>query len=77
MNILCPEPSTTAAVKEAMIPCEKVVTVKPSVSALDALNTMARQNVGRLLILDGPQLLGIVTRGDLMCTIRTRQELGE
>jgi len=70
------EKRETAAVKEAMIPCEKVVTVKPSVSALDALNTMARQNVGRLLILDGPQLLGIVTRGDLMRAIRTRQELG-
>jgi Zn-dependent protease/predicted transcriptional regulator len=70
------EKRETVTVKEAMIPCEKVVTVKPSVSALDALNTMARQNVGRLLILDGPQLLGIVTRGDLMRAIQTRQELG-
>jgi Zn-dependent protease len=67
----------TATAREAMIPCEKVVTVKPTASALDAMNTMARQNVGRLLILDGPQLLGIVTRGDLMRAIRTRQELGE
>jgi len=71
------EKRETVTVKEAMIPCERVVTVKPSVSALDALNTMARQNVGRLLILDGTQLLGIVTRGDLMRAIRTRQELGE
>jgi Zn-dependent protease/predicted transcriptional regulator len=68
------EKRETVTVKEAMIPCEKAVTVKPSVSALDALNTMARQNVGRLLVLDGPQLLGIVTRDDLMRTIRTRQE---
>jgi Zn-dependent protease/predicted transcriptional regulator len=71
------EKRETVTVREAMIPCEKVVTVKPSVSALDALNTMARQNVGRLVILDGTQLLGIVTRGDLMRTIQTRQELGE
>jgi CBS domain-containing protein len=41
------------------------------------LNTMARQNVGRVLVLDGTRLLGIVTRGDLMRTIQTRQELGE
>jgi Zn-dependent protease/predicted transcriptional regulator len=67
----------TATVKEAMIPCEQAVTVKPTVSALDALNTMARRNVGRLLVLDGPRLLGIVSRGDLMRTIRMRQELSE
>lgn len=67
----------TATVREAMIPCEQAVTVKPTVSALEALNIMARRNVGRLLVLDGPRLLGIVSRGDLMRTIRTRQELGE
>jgi len=66
-----------ATVREAMIPCEQAVTVKPTVSALEALNIMARRNVGRLLVLDGPRLLGIVSRGDLMRTIRTRQELGE
>lgn len=71
------EKRETITVREAMIPCERAVTVKPSVSALEGLNTMARQNVGRLLVLDGPRLLGILTRGDLMRTIRTRQELGE
>jgi Zn-dependent protease/predicted transcriptional regulator len=71
------EKRDTVTVKEAMIPCEKAVSVKPSVSALEAMNIMARQNVGRVLVLDGPQLLGIVTRGDLMRTIRTRQELRE
>ena len=65
----------TVTVKEAMIPCERAVTVSASASALDAMNIMARQNVGRLLILEGSRLLGIVTRGDLMRTIRTRQEL--
>jgi CBS domain-containing protein len=65
----------TVTVKEAMIPREQAVTVGASVSAVDAMNCMARQNVGRLLVLDGPRLLGIVTRGDLMRTIRTRQEL--
>jgi Zn-dependent protease/predicted transcriptional regulator len=67
----------TATVREAMIPCEQAVIVKPTASALEALNTMARQNVGRVLVLDGPRLLGIVTRGDLMRTIQTRQELAE
>ena len=70
------EKRQTTTVKDAMIPCEQVVTVKPSVSALDAMHMMARQNVGRLLVFDGPQMIGIVTRGDMMRTIRTRQELG-
>ena len=65
----------TVTVKEAMIPCERAVTVSASASALDSMTIMARQNVGRLLILEGSRLLGIVTRGDLMRTIRTRQEL--
>jgi CBS domain-containing protein len=51
------------------------ITVKPN--ALEALNTMARENVARGLVINGPRLLGIVTRGDLMRTIQTRQELGE
>jgi len=71
------ETRETVTVKEAMIPCERAVTIKSSASALDAMNMMARQDVGRLLILDGPRLLGIVTRGDLMRTIRTRQEFVE
>jgi Zn-dependent protease/predicted transcriptional regulator len=71
------EKRETTTVKDAMIPCENAVAVKQSASALDAMNIMARQNVGRLLVFDGAQLLGIVTRGDLMRTIRTRQELRE
>ena len=67
----------TTTVKDAMIPCKKALAVGQSTSALDAMNMMARQNGGRLLVFDGPDLLGIVTRGDLMRTIRTRQELGE
>lgn len=65
----------TVMVKEVMIPCERTVTIKPPASALDAMSTMAHQNIGRLLVLDGRRLLGIVTRGDFMRTIRTREEL--
>jgi Zn-dependent protease/predicted transcriptional regulator len=69
------EKRETTTVRDAMIHCEQTVTVKPSASALDAMTTMARQNVERLLVFDGLQMLGIVTRGDLMRAIRTRQEL--
>ncbi|WP_455364713.1 site-2 protease family protein [[Eubacterium] cellulosolvens] len=65
----------TTTVKDAMIPCERTIMIKPKTSALDAMNTMAKENVGRVLITENSELLGILTRGDLMRTIRTRQEL--
>jgi CBS domain-containing protein len=63
------------AVAQAMIPIERAVTAPPNLSALDAIQKMAREKVGRLLVTENGQLLGIVTRGDLMRTIQTRQEL--
>lgn len=67
-------PSTK--VEQAMVHGESIVPVKSSMSALDAMHRMARERVGRLLVLEDGQLIGIVTRGDLMRTIQTRQELG-
>jgi Zn-dependent protease/predicted transcriptional regulator len=62
-------------VEQAMIPCERAVTVKPSVTALDAMQKMARSKAGRLLVLDDGNLLGIVTREDLVRTVQTKHEL--
>jgi Zn-dependent protease/predicted transcriptional regulator/ribosomal protein L40E len=62
-------------VRQAMIPCERAVMVKPSVTALDAMQKMARNKVGRVLVADDARLVGIATREDLIRTIQTRQEL--
>ena len=62
-------------VAKAMIPLERTLAAPPNLSALDALHKMAREKVGRLLVTQDGQLIGIVTRGDLMRTIQTRQEL--
>jgi len=40
------------------------------------MHKMARERVGRLLVVEDGILVGIVTRGDLMRAIQTRQELG-
>ena len=66
----------SARVEEAMAHGEPAVTVKATLSALDAMHKMARERVGRLLVVENDQIVGIVTRGDLMRTIQTRQELG-
>lgn len=63
-------------VGQAMVPFEKLVTIGGSASAADAMQKMAQYNVGRLIVADGDRILGIITRGDLMKTIRTRQDLG-
>jgi len=69
------ERRSTETVAKAMIPCERTVMIKPEQSALDAFQKMARENVGRLLVVENDRLTGILTRGDIMRTIRTRQEL--
>ncbi len=65
----------TEQVAQAMIPIDRAPTVSPTVSALDALQKMARERIGIMLVTEANNLLGIVTRGDLMKTIQTRQEL--
>jgi Zn-dependent protease len=70
-----PEARNYETVAKAMIPLERTAVVPPNLSALDALQRMARERVGRLLVTQDGQLLGVVTRGDLMRAIRTRQEL--
>lgn len=70
------EQRPTEKVAQAMIPVERAPVIKPTVSALEALHRMAREGIGMILVTEGSNLLGIVTRGDLMKTIQTRQELG-
>jgi CBS domain-containing protein len=59
-----------------MVPFERTVMVSPTTSALDALQMMAKNGVGRLVVMDGDKIAGMVTRGDLMKTMKARQELG-
>lgn len=63
-------------VEQAISHGEAAICVKPTLSALDAMHKMVKERVGRLLVMEEGSLIGIVTRGDLMRTIQTRQELG-
>lgn len=69
------EQRATETVAQAMVPFERAPTVQHTLSALDALQRMGRERVGMILVTEGGRLLGIVTRGDLMKAIQTRQEL--
>lgn len=70
------EKRESETVAQAMVPLVRVVTIAPSASAADAMQKMAQKQIGRLVVADGDNLLGIITRGDVMKTIRTRQDLG-
>ena len=63
-------------VSQAMVPFERTITVGPTTPAIDALQIMAKNGVGRLIVMDGDKIAGMVTRGDLMKTMKARQELG-
>jgi Zn-dependent protease/predicted transcriptional regulator len=65
----------TETVREAMTPYERTVIVQPTLTVLDAMHKMAREKVGRILVVQEGRLLGIVTQGDLVKSIRTREEL--
>ncbi len=62
-------------VSKAMVPLERTHVVPPNLSALDALQRMAREKAERLLVTQNGQLVGVVTQGDLLRSIRTRQDL--
>jgi Zn-dependent protease/CBS domain-containing protein len=63
-------------VAQAMVPLQRVVTIGPMASAAEATQKMAAKQIGRLIVTDGDSVLGIITRGDVMKAIKTRQDLG-
>jgi Zn-dependent protease/predicted transcriptional regulator len=50
--------------------------MRPDADAWDALTTMAGKDSGRLLVVDGGALVGILSRTDIMRFLRTKMALG-
>ncbi len=65
---------TTA--REVVPPLSENQTIPPDTEVWEALGKMAQNNQGRLLVMEEGQLLGIVSRTDIMRVLRTRTELG-
>ncbi|MHB8567611.1 MAG: site-2 protease family protein [Nitrososphaerales archaeon] len=65
---------TNTLVSQAMIPRDRILTVKPDAAVLNAISTMNDNRVGRLFVLDDQgKLAGVITRSDIMKTIRMRE----
>jgi predicted transcriptional regulator len=69
------EKRDSVTVREAMVPFERTVTVKSSVTAMDAMQKMARNKIGRVLVIDESRLVGMATHEDIVSTIQTRHDL--
>lgn len=62
-------------VREAMRPVGAIHSLSPDVPAMQALETMGREDVNQLPIVVNGQLQGIVSRGHLLQVIHSRAEL--
>jgi len=62
-------------VAEIMRPLDKLPTVGPRTSVVDALKAMARENVNQLPVVADGQFEGVVTRGHILQLLDSRSEL--
>jgi len=62
-------------VADVMTRCEKLVCLRQDDKVLDAFIRMSKQRVGRLPVQEDGRLVGIVTRSDILHTIKVRTEL--
>ena len=65
---------STKTVEQAMVPGYQTMMIETSMTALDAMQLMGSRKIGTLLIVQDGRLIGIVTQGDLMKAIQTRQD---
>jgi CBS domain-containing protein len=60
---------------DVMTPCEELVCLKPEEQALDAFIKMSKAGIGRLPVREKEELVGIVTRSDILHSVRVRTDL--
>jgi predicted transcriptional regulator len=72
-----PEQRAQRRVREIMRPADAGVKIVVSASVSDALRQMVAADSGRLLVTDGDQVIGLVTRSGIMRFIQLKTELEE
>lgn len=65
----------SVSVYRAMTPRERLVAATPQTEAIAALQQMAEHNINQILIVDGREPIGLVSRGDLIGAIQLRNEV--
>ncbi len=54
-----------------------LVTAKPEEKVIDAVEKMARNNVGSVVIVDNDKIVGIITERDIINLIASKKDLNE
>jgi Zn-dependent protease/CBS domain-containing protein len=65
------------SVQSAMTPLGERVVVPPGAPLLRAMAKMAESGLGRVLVMEGGRLVGLLTMGSVLRHVRVREELGE
>jgi Zn-dependent protease/CBS domain-containing protein len=63
-------------VKDVMVPMSRLCGTSPDTPIFEALETMTKENVEQLPIIDDSKLVGILTRANVIELFQTRMELG-
>ena len=61
---------------DIMIPWNELARVEPQTELFDALRTMEGKNVAQLPVVEGNQLVGVLTREQVLRFVHTRSQLG-
>lgn len=62
-------------VDDVMRPLQRLITVRPAESLLEALRLMGREDVNQLPVMSDGRLEGMISRGQIMQTLQTRREI--
>lgn len=61
---------------QAMIPWERLISVRPAMPLLEALQIMDDANVAQVPVIDNDELVGVLSRDQVLHYVRLRSELG-
>ncbi len=62
--------------EQTMVPLDKLVRVSPRTPLIEALQVMDESNVAQVPVVDGDQIVGLLSRDNVLHAIRVRTELG-
>lgn len=65
------------SVQAVMTPLGELVVVPPQAPLLRAMSKMAESGMGRVLVMEGGRLVGLLTMGSVLRHVRVREELGQ
>ncbi len=72
-----PRPSwTTTTAAQAMVPLEKLSRIDPNAELWTAMEKMGRDGINQMPVMQGSNLVGMLSRGDIVKYLHTLQQVG-